>query len=70
MVFCPFCEGQGLIDKAKVVGKDIEIYICEECDSMWKSTNIQEDNCYNFQVFMNELGMKGLWEELENIERL
>lgn len=70
MVFCPFCEGQGIIDKAKIVGKDIEIYICEECDSMWKTTNIQEDNCYNFHDFMNKIGLKGLWEELEEVERL
>jgi len=70
MVFCPFCDGQGLINKAKVAGKNIQIYICEECDSMWKSTQIREDNCENFIDFMKSLGFKGLWEELTDVERL
>lgn len=70
MFFCPFCEGQGLIDKANVIGIDIQIYICEECDTMWKTPEIREDNCENFRKFMNSIGFKGLWEELSNVERL
>lgn len=70
MIFCPFCAGQGLIDKASVTGKDIQIYICEECDTMWKTSDIREDNCENFIKFMKSIGLKGRWEELTNIERL
>ncbi len=70
MVFCPFCDGQGLIDKADVKGKGIRIYICEECDTMWKTKEIREDNCENFRKFMNSIGLVGRWEELINIERL
>ncbi len=70
MVFCPFCDGQGLIDKANIKGKDIQIYICEECDTMWRTKEIREDNCENFRKFMNYLGLKWLWEELINVERL
>lgn len=70
MVFCPFCDGQGLVCKANVIGKNIQIYICEECDSMWRTPEIETDNCDDFRKFMNELGLKGLWNELESIERL
>ncbi|KNY26935.1 hypothetical protein [Pseudobacteroides cellulosolvens] len=70
MVFCPFCEGQGLICKADIVGKNIQIYICEECDSMWKTPKIEKENCYGFGDFMKEIGLKGLWSELQNVERL
>lgn len=70
MVFCPFCDSQGLIDRAKVIGSNIQIYICEECDTMWNSNQISEENSINYRKFMNELGLKGLWEELVEVERL
>lgn len=70
MVICPFCDGQGLIMKAKIKNKNIRIYICDECDTMWKTEDIQENNCENFENFMNNLGLKGLWEELTDIEKL
>jgi formate dehydrogenase maturation protein FdhE len=69
-IFCPFCDGQGLIDKASIVGKGTPIYICEECDTMWKTIEIREDNCENFKKFMQSIGLKGKWSELTNVERL
>jgi transposase-like protein len=70
MILCPLCDGQGAIYKAKIITKNIQIYICEECDSMWTTMNIQTNNCVNFKKFMNELGLKGLWEELSDIDIL
>ena len=70
MVFCFFCDGQGVINKAKIVRKDIQIYICEKCDTMWETKEIRKDNCKNFKKFMSDLGLQGLWEELTDIERL
>jgi uncharacterized protein YlaI len=70
MIFCPFCDGQGLINKAKVKGKNIQIYICEECDTMWRTNEIREDNCENFKKFMNSIGLNGYWDELVDVERL
>lgn len=70
MIACPFCEGQGLVHKAKLKRKDITIYICDECDTIWQDLNIREDNCQNFDDFMAQLELKGLWEEFEIIERL
>jgi len=60
MIFCPFCDGQGLIDKAKIIGKGIQIYICEEYDTMWKSPEIREDNCLNLWLFYERARPQGL----------
>ena len=70
MVYCPFCIGNGLIYKAviKVTG-DI-IYICDECDTGWKTTDITEENCFNFREIMSALGRKDLWSELSDIKPL
>lgn len=69
MIFCPFCEGYGIIYEAKVVNHDINVYICDECDTMWQTQDIQEENCINFKAFMNKFGYRGLWSELTNIKR-
>ena len=70
MLFCPFCDGQGLIDKARIKDTGTKIYICEECDTMWTEKDIREDNCINFEEYMNKLGLKGLWEELIDVQRM
>lgn len=70
MVSCPFCEGQGVIYRAKVINNDIPIFICDECDTMWLTSDIRENNCINFKDFMNNLGVKPLWSELYDVTRL
>jgi transcription elongation factor Elf1 len=69
MIVCPFCEG-GTISKAKITKLEIQVYICEECDSMWETLDISKDNCYDFSDYMEQNGLKGLWSELNDIERL
>lgn len=64
MVYCPFCDGQGVIYKAIIKETQIEIYICDECDTVWRDRNIKEDNCERFKDIMNKIGYKGLWSEL------
>lgn len=70
MIFCPFCDDQGLIHKAKIIGSDIQIFLCDECDTMWKTEEIRHDNSENFGRFMHEHGLRGLWSELYDVERL
>ncbi|KYN78026.1 hypothetical protein A0J52_01710 [Clostridium sporogenes] len=70
MVYCPFCDGQGVINKATIKGTGVILYICDECDTVWKDTDIKEDNCDNFEIIMNTLGRKALWPDLMDIERL
>ncbi|URZ00187.1 hypothetical protein [Clostridium felsineum] len=70
MTYCPFCDGQGVINKATIKGTEVVLYICDECDTVWKDMNITEDNCENFESVMDNLGRKALWAELTDIERL
>lgn len=67
MVFCPFCEGQGVIYKAKIKNTQIEIFICDECDTVWEDENINMDNCQGFRHMMKKIGYKGLWSELVDV---
>jgi uncharacterized Zn ribbon protein len=67
MIQCPFCDGQGVINKATIVLTNQTIYICDECDTMWTAEDIQENNSKRFRDHMNELGLKGLWSELTNV---
>jgi formate dehydrogenase maturation protein FdhE len=70
MLYCPFCDGQGVIYKAKIKDTQTEIYICDECDTIWRNKNINENNCERFKDLMNSIGYKGLWSELTDLERL
>lgn len=69
-MMCPFCDGQGVINKAKVIKNDMLIFICDECDTVWLTNDIREDNCVNYHKFINEQGLKGLWSELYDIKRI
>ncbi len=70
MVYCPFCDGQGVINKVTIKGTEMILYICDECDTVWKDKDITEDNCHSFESIMNTLGRKALWSELKDVERL
>ncbi|NEZ50019.1 hypothetical protein FDB54_10395 [Clostridium botulinum] len=66
---CSVCE-QYAIDKVKIK-KDGEIlYICEECDTVWKceesigNTNEGED----FGKYMIKKGLSPYWDEIKIIE--
>lgn len=70
MILCPFCDGQGAIYRAKVIKNNMQIFICDECDTMWLNSDINENNCISFEDFMSELELKPLWSELCNITKL
>lgn len=70
MVYCPFCDGQGVINKVVIKGTEMILYICDECDTVWKYIDITEGNCHNFESVMNSLGRKALWSEFSYVERL
>jgi len=67
MVFCPFCDGYGVIYKAKVISTNTVIFICDECDTMWNTDEILAENCLNFKEYMQLFGLKALWSELEEV---
>lgn len=66
---CSVCE-QYVINKVKIK-KDGEIlYICEECDTVWKDeesigNTIEEED---FGKYMIKKGLSPYWDELEIIE--
>lgn len=69
MVFCPFCE-QGVVCKAKVKRLNEVIFICDECDTVWRTPEINDKvDCETFEIYMAKFRFGGLWAELEDINR-
>jgi ribosomal protein L37AE/L43A len=67
--YCPFCE-QGIVCRAKVGKLDCFIYICDECDTIWRDgVELVEGNGQSFDGFMKANGLEPLWSELTDIER-
>ena len=59
-----------LIEKATVIGKDLQIYICKPCKLVWLTEDIRTDNAQDYKKFMKSIGLKGLWKELEDVDIL
>jgi hypothetical protein len=78
VIFCPVCTPDpesaftlNLIDKATIIGKDIQIYICKPCKLVWLDENdIKAENARDYKKFMKANGFKGLWKELKDIDAL
>ncbi len=68
-VLCPFCEGQGEIFEAIISATKQKIYICGECDTVWQTADISEENCQPFDCFMLNQNLKPLWNELKDIKK-
>ena len=66
-MICPYCE-QGEILKAKVKKTGEIIYICDECDSVWKQ-KIIDDNATNFYDYAEENNIQITGDDLEIIEK-
>ena len=76
-VLCPVCtpdpkavEIFGLIEKAIVINKDFQIYICRPCKLVWLTKDIRSDNAQDYKKFMRTLGLKESWKELTDIVHL
>jgi hypothetical protein len=70
MIKCPFCAGQGNINAAKLVKNDMQIYFCDECNTIWLTLDIKESNCINFKKFLKEYNLKGDQSDLYEARRL
>ena len=77
-IFCPICASDphaasslNVIEKATVIGKNIQIYICKYCKLVWLDENdIRADNACDYKKFMKANGLKGLWKELTDVDEL
>ncbi|MGX8794902.1 hypothetical protein ACR6HW_02235 [Fusibacter sp. JL298sf-3] len=70
MKICPFCLGQGAIQRAKIIKDDTEIFICDECDTIWFTEDFDPDKCGSFRDVMEKRGLQPLWSELKDIEEV
>lgn len=70
MVYCPFCAHQGVIYKATINKNGNIIYICDECDTVWYTEDIQEDNCVNYKKFMSDYGIGNIYDEITREGRI
>jgi hypothetical protein len=77
LIFCPICSPNpndatiyNLIEKAIVKAKDLQLYICKSCRSVWLTENIEINNAQNYKNFMKTLGLYGLWDELKDVDIL
>jgi hypothetical protein len=77
VIYCPICTPNiekaitfSLIEKATVIAKELQIYICKPCKLVWLTEDIQADNAQDYKKFMRTLGLKGLWKELKDIDYL
>ncbi len=77
VVLCPICCPDQenpkmiiLIQKAKIIGKDMQIFACKNCKHVWLTEDIRIDNAQDYKKFMKSLGLKGLWKELSDVDIL
>ena len=64
-MICPYCK-QGEITKAKLKTNNSIIFICEECDTVWKEDEkISNITGKGFEFFAEEQKIKPVWAELE-----
>lgn len=67
-MYCPYCM-QGLILKAKLKIDNSIVFICNECDTVWKEHEpISNQTGKSFYLFADELSIKPLWNSLEILE--
>jgi predicted RNA-binding Zn-ribbon protein involved in translation (DUF1610 family) len=65
--WCPGCD-QGWIRRAKIKKKSVEVFVCEECETVWQSEPETSATCSgNLGQDMKADGLTGDWSELEVI---
>ncbi|PMV22326.1 hypothetical protein C1X21_28025 [Pseudomonas sp. FW305-3-2-15-A-LB2] len=66
-MLCPRCE-QGDVIKAKVIAGDTCLFVCQECEASWfLYEDIGVRAFFDYGAYMESVGLKPLWSELEII---
>ncbi len=66
-MLCPRCE-QGDIVKAKIIAYDTCLFVCQECEASWfLYEDIGVGAFFDYGTYMEGLGLKPLWSELQII---
>ena len=61
-MYCPYCE-YGIVLRAHLQINEESIYICEECDTVWRN-EVDNKNGTSFKSFMKEKGLEPSWENI------
>ena len=65
-MICPLCE-QGGIRTVIIKKTRTQLFICEECDTVWKSSDIKNETPLSFYDYMTSIGLPPLWSELTDM---
>lgn len=66
-MLCPRCD-QGDIVKARIVANGTCLFVCQECEASWfLYEEIGVKAFVDYGAYMESLGLKPLWSELEVI---
>jgi transcription elongation factor Elf1 len=64
-MLCPRCE-QGDVVKAKIIAEKTFLFVCKECEASWfLCEDIGVKAFIDFGVYMESIGLKPLWSELQ-----
>lgn len=62
---CPDCN-QGWVVPARIIVTQEAIWVCEECDSLWRGTERPNGRaCDNLERYLESLGLPPFWSELD-----
>lgn len=62
---CPRCKQGNVVEVRIKVNGEI-VYLCDECDALWPNSYIiLEGNFVDFGLYVNNIGLKGTWDEIE-----
>jgi hypothetical protein len=66
-VLCPRCNpgGGGKICRKFVAELGLDVYLCDECDAMWLSTEaVYSEPFQDYSTYMRARGVEPSWEGL------
>ena len=69
IAYCPRCDYQGIIEKARIIATGEIIHLCDECDATWlDGMEFRIDNFKDFSTLLESKGLQGVGSEIEFIK--
>ena len=71
MQICPYCYQDAVWNVRLSSDPSVTFRMCFECDSIWRpNERISDEEGANFEQYMQELGQKVDWNNLEKISEV
>ena len=67
-MFCPHCDGE--IYKARIAHLNLEVYLCDVCESLWEIKDIRsiiKPSLKSIEPFLNQHGLEYMSTEIEEL---